>query len=65
MIVPGSGIAYTFGAAAPKGNYGSLRTRGWEVSLDYNHRFNNGLGINAMFTLSDAQLKLQNTVIRV
>ena len=58
MIVPGSGIAYTFGAAAPKGNYGSLRTRGWEVSLDYNHRFNNGLGINAMFTLSDAQTEI-------
>lgn len=54
MIVPGGGVSLTFGAGAPKGNYGSLRTRGWEVSLDYNHRFNNGLGVNAMFTLSDA-----------
>ena len=54
MIVPGAGVALTFGAGAPKSNYGSLRTRGWEVALDYNHRFNNGLGVNAMFTLSDA-----------
>lgn len=54
MIVPGANVAYTFGAGAPKGNYGSLRTRGWEVAIDYNHRFNNGLGVNAMFTLSDA-----------
>ena len=54
MIVPAAGVSLAFGAASPKGNYGSFRTRGWEVSLDYNHRFNNGLGINAMFTLSDA-----------
>ncbi len=54
MIVPGAAVPVTFGTGAPKGNYGSFRTRGWEVSLDYNHRFNNGLGINAMFTLSDA-----------
>lgn len=54
MIVPGAGITYTFGTDAPKGNYGSLRTKGWELAVDYNHRFKNGLGINAMFTLSDA-----------
>lgn len=54
MIVPGAGVAPTFGAGAPKGNFGSLRTRGWEISIDYNHQFNNGLSVNAMFTLSDA-----------
>lgn len=54
MIVPGDAVSLTFGAGAPKGNFGSLRTKGWELSMDYNHRFNNGLGINAMFTLSDA-----------
>jgi TonB-linked SusC/RagA family outer membrane protein len=54
MIVPGAGVAPTFGASAPKGNFGSLRTRGWEISIDYNHMFNNGLSVNAMFTLSDA-----------
>ena len=54
MIVPGEGVALTFGANAPKGNYGSMRTDGWEIALDYNHRFENGIGINVMGTLSDA-----------
>lgn len=58
MIVPGAGVAPTFGAGAPKGNFGSLRTRGWEIALDYNHRFNNGLSVNAMFTLSDAKTEI-------
>lgn len=54
MIVPVGNMSLAFGAEAPKGNFGSLRTRGWEIAVDYNHRFKNGLGINAMFTLSDA-----------
>ena len=58
MIVPGEGVTWTFGAGSPKGNFGSLRTRGWELSIDYNHRFENGLGLNAMFTISDAQTEV-------
>lgn len=58
MIVPGEGVTWTFGAGSPKGNFGSLRTRGWELSIDYNHRFENGLGINAMVSLSDAQTEI-------
>ena len=54
MIVPVEGVPASFGASAPKGNFGSLRTRGWEISVDYAHRFKNGLGINVMATLSDA-----------
>lgn len=54
MIVPGEGVTWTFGAGSPKGNFGSLRTKGWEVAVDYNHRFKNGLSVNAMFTISDA-----------
>lgn len=58
MIVPGAGVTLAFGTGAPKGNFGSLRTRGWEIALDYNHRFSNGLGINAMATLSDAETEI-------
>lgn len=54
MIVPGEGVSLTFGTGAPKGNYGSMRTDGWELSVDYNHRFDNGLAISVMGTLSDA-----------
>lgn len=54
MIVPASDVTYGFGVEAPKANFGSLRTRGWEIAVDYNHRFSNGIGINLMATVSDA-----------
>lgn len=58
MIVPQEGFPATFGVSAPYGNYGSLRTNGYEIQLDYNHRFRNGLGVNATFTFSDAITKV-------
>ncbi|WP_300699157.1 TonB-dependent receptor [Bacteroides sp.] len=58
MIVPGEGVTYTYGAGSPKGNFGSLRTQGWELAIDYNHRFRNGLGVNGSFTLSDENGKI-------
>lgn len=54
MIIPGEDLPVTLGTTAPRGNYGSLRTRGWELALDFGFRFQNGLGINGMATLSDA-----------
>jgi TonB-linked SusC/RagA family outer membrane protein len=55
LIVPEEGVPLTFGVGAPQGNYGSLRTRGWELSVDYNHRFEMGLGINLRANISDAK----------
>lgn len=55
MLVPMEGVAATFGAEAPKGNFGALRTRGWELAVDFNHRFENGLGINLRANVSDAK----------
>lgn len=55
MIVPLEGIPATYGTGAPQSNYGSLRTNGVEISIDYNHRFKNGLGINLVATLADAK----------
>ncbi|GHT18451.1 SusC/RagA family TonB-linked outer membrane protein [Bacteroidia bacterium] len=54
MLTPGIELPYTFGTSAPIGNYGELKTEGWEIAIDFNHRFSNGLGITAMATLSDA-----------
>ena len=54
MISAGATLPYSAGVPSPKGNFSELRNRGWEVSVDFNHRFKNGLGINAMATLSDA-----------
>jgi TonB-linked SusC/RagA family outer membrane protein len=59
MIVPLEGIPVTFGTGAPQGNYGSLRTNGIELQIDYNHRFKNGLGINLVATLADAKTTIQ------
>lgn len=55
MIVPLEGIPATFGTGAPQSNYGSLRTDGLELQLDYTHRFKNGLGINLVATFADAK----------
>ena len=59
MIVPQEGIPLTFGAGAPRGNYGSLSTKGWELTVDFNHRFQNGLGINLRGNISDAKTTLE------
>ena len=55
MIVPAEGYPLTFGVGAPQSNYGSLSTKGWELSIDFNHRFKNGLGVNLKGNLSDAK----------
>ncbi|MFA6872259.1 MAG: SusC/RagA family TonB-linked outer membrane protein, partial [Bacteroidaceae bacterium] len=55
MLVPTEGIPDTYGSSAPKSNSGSLRTRGWELAIDYTHNFESGLSINGMFTISDVK----------
>jgi TonB-linked SusC/RagA family outer membrane protein len=54
MIIPGDALPATYGATAPQGNLGELKTEGWEINLDFNHRFNNGLNINLDANLADA-----------
>lgn len=58
MIVPQEGLPATFGTGAPQSNFGSLRTNGIEIQLDYNHRFNNGLGVDFVATFADAITKI-------
>ena len=40
MLAPGQTMPEVLGASAPKINAGTLRTRGWELSLDWHHTFN-------------------------
>ena len=54
MIIAGDALPATFGASAPQGNYGDLRTRGWELNLDFNHRFDNGLRLSVDANIADA-----------
>jgi TonB-linked SusC/RagA family outer membrane protein len=59
MIVPTDGVnTVTYGSSAPKANNGSLRTVGWELSIDGNYRFQNGLNLNLMVSVSDARSKI-------
>jgi TonB-linked SusC/RagA family outer membrane protein len=58
MIVPQEGIPATFGTPAPQSNFGSLRTKGIELQLDYAHQFQNGLRLNFVATFADAVTKI-------
>ena len=58
MIIAGQALPSSYGAGAPQGNYGNLMTKGFEISLDFNHRFKNGLGINVTANLSDAVTRI-------
>ncbi len=54
LFSPLEGTTYTLGGGAPLGNYGTLKTKGFEIAVDFNHRFQNGLGINLRANLDDA-----------
>lgn len=58
MIGAGTALPASFGAGAPKRNFGELRGRGWELEIDFNHTFANGLYVGATGTLSDAVEKI-------
>ncbi|MDQ7949013.1 MAG: TonB-dependent receptor [Pedobacter sp.] len=60
IIVPKEGIPATLGLDAPQSNYGALRTRGWEFAVDYNHKFENGIGINLRANISDARTTIED-----
>lgn len=53
MLSAGITLPSSFGATSPRRNYGEMETRGWELAIDYNHTFENGLKINLLGTLSD------------
>lgn len=68
MITSGVTLPTTFGTEAPVRNYGELRTKGWEFSLNWNKRLNNGLNFNVMGVLSDFKeeiTKFANTTLGI
>lgn len=48
----------TLGAKAPYTNNGTTRTRGWELSLNWNHVFNNDLLVYAEASIGDFKSKV-------
>lgn len=58
LFVPGEAMPATFGGDSPSGNNGSMRTNGFELSVDFNHTFKNGLNMSVTAGVSDAQTKI-------
>ena len=58
MLAPGKAIPDVAGASAPFTNAGSLRTRGWELSLSYRKQINKDLNIYGTFNIGDSKSKV-------
>lgn len=60
MLTGGITLPPTYGTSgiglnvSPTGNYGNLRTRGWELAADYTHSFENGLRLTFNANIADA-----------
>ena len=55
MLAPGAALPQVLGTSAPYMNAGSLRTRGWELNIDWRHVFHDAgdLAVHANFNLAD------------
>lgn len=58
MLTSGVTVPSSLGTSAPVINFGEMATTGWELSVDYNHQFDNGLGIGVAANLSDFTEKI-------
>lgn len=58
MHSAGKTLPSTFGATAPQRNYGEMYTQGWEVAVNYNQSFTNGLNLSVKATLTDFKEKV-------
>lgn len=53
LIGPGIVVPEIYGGTVPKANNGTLRTRGWEVQVNWRQTLSNGVRYFANFNLSD------------
>ncbi|MBR1803521.1 MAG: TonB-dependent receptor [Muribaculaceae bacterium] len=58
MLAPGTALPGSVGASAPYTNNGSIRTRGWELSINWRKQFNKDLGLYANFSIGDSKTKV-------
>lgn len=59
MLGPGVDLPAVLGASSPYGNNGKLATKGWELSIGWNHSFGDA-DVYATFTLADAKTKIKS-----
>ena len=62
MLAPGQELPQVVGATAAYENAGSLRTRGWELNIDWRHTFRDAdnLTLHANFNLADYKAVITN-----
>jgi TonB-linked SusC/RagA family outer membrane protein len=53
MLSAGLTVPSSLGTGAPRRNFGELTNKGWELTMDYNHRFNSDFNLNITAVLSD------------
>jgi len=58
MIGPAPELPVTLGTTVPTTNNTDLKTKGFEFSLTWNDRLDNGLGYNVNFVLSDSKTEI-------
>ncbi len=58
MLAPGMALPSTVGASAPYTNAGQLRTRGWELTVNWRRHFGKSLELYATFSIGDAKSKI-------
>lgn len=58
IIAPGYAMPASVGSSAPLVNAGTLRTRGWELLINWHKQFNKDFGLNAMFSIGDSKSKV-------
>jgi hypothetical protein len=58
MLGAGQVVPSSFGASSPMVNYGELTTNGFELAVDFNHTFKNGLHLLLTASLSDYKTKI-------
>ncbi|MBC3540609.1 SusC/RagA family TonB-linked outer membrane protein [Rufibacter sediminis] len=61
MFTVGMTLPAVFGTSVPKGNYADLETKGWELAVTWQDRFNVGakpLNYSLRFTLADSKAKI-------
>ena len=62
MLAPGKALPSVLGASAAYENAGSLRTRGWELNIDWRHTFRDAdnLTVHANFNIGDYKATITN-----
>ncbi len=58
MIAPAATLPAVYGTTTPRTNAGTLRSRGWELTLGIRHSFSNDASIYFNGSISDAKVKV-------